>query len=49
MIYSLMATCEEHGVDPHAYLAGVLLRIDDHPYKKLDDLLPDKWAAAPPG
>jgi transposase len=44
VLYSLMATCEEHGVDPHAYLADVLLRIDDHPNKMIDELLPDRWA-----
>jgi hypothetical protein len=48
ILHSLMATCEEHGVDPHAYLADVLVRVDDHPNKQLDDLLPDKWAVSPP-
>jgi transposase len=38
-----MATCEEHGVDPQAYLADVLVRIDDHPNKRIDQLLPDRW------
>jgi transposase len=45
VLYSLMATCEEHGVDPHAYLADVLLRIDDHPNRLIDELLPDRWSA----
>lgn len=45
VLYSLMATCEEYGVDPHAYLADVLLRIDDHPNRLIDELLPDRWAA----
>lgn len=27
----------QHRVDPHAYLADVLVRIDDHPNKDLDD------------
>ena len=48
MLYSLMATCEEHGVDPHAYLADVLLRIDDHPNRLIDELLPDLWALPQP-
>jgi transposase len=47
VLYSLMATCEEHGVDPHAYLADVLVRIDDHPNRLIDELLPDRWK--PPG
>lgn len=44
ILYSLMATCEAHGVDPHAYLADVLVRVDDHPAKLIDELLPDRWA-----
>lgn len=43
VLYSLMATCETHGVDPHAYLADVLVRIDDHPNRRIDELLPDSW------
>jgi transposase len=46
ILYSLMATCEEHGVDPQAYLADVLMRLDQHPNKRIDELLPDRWAAA---
>lgn len=45
MLYSLMATYEEHGVDPHAYLTDVLLRVDDHPNRLIDELLPDRWIA----
>jgi transposase len=45
ILYSLMATCEQHRVDPQAYLADVLVRIDDHPNKDIDALLPDRWAA----
>lgn len=43
ILYSLMATCEQHGVDPHAYLADVIVRIDEHPNKRIDELLPDRW------
>jgi transposase len=46
ILYSLMATCELHGVDPYAYLADVLVRIDDHPNRLIDALLPDRWASA---
>jgi len=46
ILYSLMATCEEHGIDPQAYLADVLVRIDEHPNKRIDELLPDRWVAA---
>jgi transposase len=44
LLYSLMATCEEYGVDPHAYLSDVLVRIDDHPNRRIDELLPDRWS-----
>jgi transposase len=46
VLYSLMATCEEHGVDPHAYLEDVLVRIDTHPNRLIDELLPDQWSVA---
>ena len=45
-LYSLVASCELHGVNPIAYLSDVLLRIDRHPAAKIDELLPDAWAAA---
>lgn len=44
-LYSLVASCELHGINPIAYLTDVLLRIDRHPATKVDDLLPDAWAA----
>ena len=31
VLYSLIATCERHDVNPEVYLADVLLRIQDHP------------------
>jgi transposase len=46
VLYSLMATCEVHGIDPYAYLADVLMRIDEHPNRLIDELLPDRWASA---
>jgi hypothetical protein len=39
-----MVTSEVLGLDPHAHLAGVLLRSGDHPNKLIDELLPDRWA-----
>jgi transposase len=43
VLYSLIATCEQHDVNPEAYLADVLLRIQDHPNDRLLELLPHKW------
>jgi transposase len=40
MMYSLIGTAKRNGVDPQAWLAGVLARIPDHPAQHLVDLLP---------
>lgn len=45
-IYSLVATCEVRGINPFDYLVDVLGRVQDHPLKKIDELLPGAWAAA---
>jgi transposase len=42
-LYSLVATCEANGVNPEAYLADVLLRVQFHPHYRLDELLPHRW------
>jgi transposase len=41
-----VATCEARGINPFAYLADVLERVQDHPASKLDALLPGAWMAA---
>jgi transposase len=43
ILYSLIATCERHDVNPEAYLADVLLRIQDHPNDRVAELLPHRW------
>lgn len=54
--YSLIATCQRHGVEPFAYLRDVLERVPTHPSSGIDALFPHHWkaahavlAAAPPG
>jgi transposase len=42
-IYSLIATAKLNDIDPEAWLADVLRRINDHPASKLDELLPWSW------
>ena len=42
-LYSLVATCQANGVNPEAYLADVLLRVQSHPAADIDALLPDRW------
>lgn len=42
-LYSLVATCDAHDVDPIEYLRDVLLRVETHPASRIDELLPHKW------
>jgi transposase len=43
ILYSLIATCERHDINPEVYLTDVLLRIHDHPKDRVADLLPHRW------
>jgi transposase len=43
VLYSLIATCERHGVNPETYLADVLIRIQDYPAARVAELLPHRW------
>ena len=43
VIYSLLETCKQHGVNPWAYLKDVLERISTHPNSQIDELLPYNW------
>ena len=45
VLFSLIATCQRHKVDPLAYLRDVLTRIAATPVSQLDPFLPDKWLA----
>lgn len=44
-LYSLIASAERHGLDPQAYLTGVLANIAQTPITQLDQFLPDVWRA----
>jgi transposase len=46
VLNSLIATCKRLRIDPFAYLRDVFQRIGGHPNNRLDELLPDQWAAA---
>ena len=48
-LYTLVATCEARGINPFAYLADVIPRVQDHPKRRLDELLPGAWARARAG
>ena len=43
ILFSLIATCQRHHVDPFAYLKDVLTRIASHPSNRLAELLPGQW------
>ncbi len=43
VMYSLIATCKEHGVDPRTYLRDVLLRIGK--VSDVQELTPYGWKA----
>ena len=45
-LWSLIATCERHGVDPQRYLTSVLAKIGQPSADELDHFLPDVWKAA---
>ena len=45
VLYSIVSTCEAHGVNPYTYLADVLVRVQSHPANRVDELRPDRWAA----
>jgi transposase len=45
-LFSLIATCERHRVEPMAYLRNVLTRIAAIPVSQLGNLLPDRWQPA---
>jgi hypothetical protein len=42
-IYTLIHSAKINDVDPHAWFADVLARLQDHPAKRLDELLPWNW------
>jgi hypothetical protein len=44
-LYSLIASAERHGIDPQAYLTGVLARIAATPTSQLEKFLPERWQA----
>jgi transposase len=46
IIYSMVATAKKHEVEPFAYLKDVINRIAEHPFNKLNLLLPPHWQPA---
>ena len=48
ILYSFVATCKAHRLDPWAYLRDVLERIPTHPNRRRAELLPRHWQPALP-
>ena len=40
---SLIASCKANKINPYEYLKDVLRRINNHPHKRLAELLPQNW------
>ena len=47
VLSTLITSARRHHIDPFAYVRDVFARISEHPQSRLEELLPDKWAAAP--
>jgi transposase len=45
VLYSVVGTCRRLGLDPFGYLRDALGRLPSLPVERLDELLPDRWAA----
>jgi hypothetical protein len=45
VLFSITSSCQRHGLDPFAYLRDVLARLPDQSPERLEELLPDRWAA----
>ncbi len=39
-MYTIIETAKLNGLDPEAYLRNVITRLDDHPAKRIGELLP---------
>ena len=48
ILQTFVATCVAGGVNPQEYLTDVLIRIQNHPQARIDELLPHNWERPPP-
>jgi transposase len=48
VLRSFVTSCELAGIDPFAWFRDVLGRIAEYPVKRLDELLPHRWAPITP-
>ena len=45
VIYSVIASCRNRGIDPYGYLRDVLTRLPNMTNHQIPDITPAKWAA----
>ncbi len=43
ILYTLVQTAERHGINPLDYLEDVLMRVQTHRAKDIEQLLPGRW------
>lgn len=43
VLQTLVMSCHQHGHDPVEYLGDVLIRVQTHPAKRIEELLPHRW------
>ncbi|MBE7559552.1 transposase domain-containing protein [bacterium] len=48
ILYTIIASCRQHGVEPFAYLRDVLARNPEHLQSRIEELLPNRWQAETP-
>lgn len=46
VLLTLVRSCEAIGVNPQEYLTDVLMRVQDWPAARVEELLPEHWRAA---
>jgi len=44
VLYSIVATCKQLGIEPFTYLRDLLTRLPEHPADRHNELLPAAWA-----
>jgi hypothetical protein len=44
-LHALVATCGARRINPFEYLADVLIRVQEHPARSIDERSPGAWAA----
>jgi transposase len=44
-MFTLVENCRQSKINPEAYFAVVLARIDDHPASHIEELIPQNWVA----